>query len=647
MANGMTLRQRIILTLLPLLVLPGMLGIAGVWLLHQLGGSIGTILRENYYSVLAMQDLKEALERIDSSFQFMLVAHGLSDPQERDALEQKARNAFAENWSRYDAALDNEQANVTIHPAEDDLVSQLAKHTDAYRTQGQEFYRRAASGGIQHLDYYGKGGLYEEFGAIKETADNILQLNQRAMKAASEAASQSADSSLIWLSVGFALAVALAAFFAWQTIRTTLQPIQAVKEAALGITAGNLDQVVPVFSQDELGQLAEAFNVMARHLRDYRQSQSAHLLRAQRTSQATIDSFHDAILVIDAQGLVEMANPAARRLFGVTTKNPEQPASGIWQPPELLRIPLEEALHGRREYLPEGFDQIVSLTEHGHERAFLPRILTIRDTYGGTLGAAVLLQDVTRLRLLDQVKSNLVATASHELKTPLTSIRLAIHLLLEESVGPLSPKQIELLLDARENSERLLAMVNNLLDLARLEQGSKQLDLVPVDPRTLLRNVADAVRVRAQDANIELKVESGPGLPTIDVDVDRIGHALRNLLDNALTYTDRGGTISLSASVDGDFVVLMVKDTGCGIPPNHLPHIFEKFFRVPGQTRGGGTGLGLAIVHEIVIAHGGTIDCESEPSVGTTFRIRLPISKFRPALAREHLAVSERLTSMS
>ena len=119
----------------------------------------------------------------------------------------------------------------------------------------------------------------------------------------------------------------------------------------------------------------------------------------------------------------------------------------------------------------------------GRERAVLPHILTIRDPYGITLGAAVLLQDVTRLRLLDQMKSNLVATASHELKTPLTSIRLAVHLLFEEAAGPLTPKQTELLQDARENCERLLAMVNNLLDLARLEQGSKQLDVRPESAR--------------------------------------------------------------------------------------------------------------------------------------------------------------------
>jgi signal transduction histidine kinase len=203
---------------------------------------------------------------------------------------------------------------------------------------------------------------------------------------------------------------------------------------------------------------------------------------------------------------------------------------------------------------------------------------------------------------------------------------LAVHILLEESVGPLTSKQTELLLDARENSERLLAMINNLLDLARLEQGSRQLALQPEQPESLLRAAADAVRPRAEDQAIELVLDMPPGLPKVAVDAARFGSALGNLLDNALTYTDRGGRITLSARSDRDSVTLAVADTGVGIPPEFLPHVFEKFFRVPGQSKGAGTGLGLAIVQEIVAAHGGTIACESAPGKGTVFRMTLPVA---------------------
>jgi PAS domain S-box-containing protein len=614
-----TLRRRVFLTLVPLLLLVAVLGSAGVILLLRLGSSANAILRENFDSVLAMQRLNEALERIDSSFQFAI--SGRHDK----ALLEKARQQYQDNWATYLDNLKIEQRNITL-PGETELVEQLTTLTEKYHSLGDKFYDELTADAEQRQAYFGPSGLLESFGAIKKVSSQILKMNQDNMEQAGTEARRLARQSLIWFGAGLALAIVLAGLSAWRTVRTILSPVQAVTQAALEISAGNLEQVVSYPARDELGQLAQAFNTMARHLRDYRQSQSAQLLRAQQTIQATIDSFPDAVLVIDLEGSVEMANPAARRLLGVVPKQKGQPATGIWQPPEALRAPLAEALQGRGDFLPEGFERAIQLGSNGHSRTVLPRVLTIRDPYGHTLGAAVLLQDVTRLRLMDQVKSNLVATASHELKTPLTSIRLAVHLLLEETVGPLTPKQTELLLDARENSERLLAMVNNLLDLARLEEGSRQLSVQAESPKALLQTAADAVRPRAEDKGVDLVIDVPPGLPAVAADSVRLGHALQNLLDNALTYTDRGGKITLSATTDADGVILSISDTGIGIPPEHLAHVFQKFFRVPGQSRGSGTGLGLAIVHEIVTAHGGTITCESQPGAGTTFRLRMPVA---------------------
>jgi NtrC-family two-component system sensor histidine kinase KinB len=617
---SLTLRHRIFLTLVPLLLLLAVVGSAGVALLLRLGNSINEILRENYKSVIAMERLNESLERIDSSFQMVM-----SGRDDQDLLE-KARAQYEANWTSYQGELQTEQKNITV-AGEGELVRQLEALTEDYRSRSEAFYADLGNETRQREAYYGKpSGLLAKFGQIKDVSGKILRLNQQNMEDAGRRARQLAIDSLTWFGAGLALAILLAAVSAWHTVRTILQPIASMTRAAQAISAGNPDQVVPYVGRDELGQLAQAFNTMAHHLREYRQSQSAQLLRAQQTIQATIDSFPDPVLVIDLDGAVEMANPAARRLLGVVPRQKGQAASGIWHPPDPLRQPLLEALQGQRDFLPEGFDRAILAGSNGRERAMLPRILTIRDPRGDTLGAAVVLQDVTRLRLLDQVKSNLVATASHELKTPLTSIRLAVHLLLEEAVGPLTPKQMELLLDARENSERLLAMVNNLLDLARLEKGSRQMDVRPESVDSLLQGAADAVRPRAEDKGVEIAVEVPSGLPPVAVDATRLGHALRNLLDNALTYTDRGGRITLSASADTEAVRLSVADTGIGIPPEHVPHVFEKFFRVPGQSRGTGTGLGLAIVNEIVAAHGGTITCESRPGGGTTFHMRLPLS---------------------
>jgi signal transduction histidine kinase len=612
-----SLRRRIVLLLLPLLLLLAALGIACVLLLVHLGNRIEAILHDNYRSVLYMERLGEALERIDSSFQFALATK---------KKEKTAREQYDTQWPIYREWLDKEEQNIT-EPGEDELVQELKRLTEKYRRQGKDFYKGPAGDPRREEDYFGTGGLADTFTQLKDVSGKILRLNQKSMEEARNHALHTARDSLIGFGIGLVVVALLAGWLAWRTVQQLLRPIQSLTQAALGISAGNLDQVVPYLSGDELGQLAQAFNRMAHHLRDFRRSHSAQLLRAQQTSQATIDSIPDPVIVLDAEGRVEFANPAARRLLGVGPRLGGQTEAVPWNPPEVLRAPIRDALSGERDYLPEGFDHAILLGGQGRERALLPRILTIHSPSGNLLGVAVVLQDVTRLRLLDQVKSNLVATASHELKTPLTSVRLVIHLLLEETVGPLTPKQQELLLDARDNSERLLAMVNNLLDLARLEQGQRQLEVHPETPESLLRTAAEAVAPRAEDKGVTVHVEVPPGLPPVEVDAVRMGNALGNLLDNALNYTARGGTITLSAAAEDGAVALSVADTGVGIPEEYLPHVFEKFFRVPGQSRGAGTGLGLAIVNEIVTAHGGTITCESHPDRGTVFRLTLPAAR--------------------
>jgi two-component system, NtrC family, sensor histidine kinase KinB len=610
----MTLRQRLLLTLLPTLLLLAAVGTAGAVLLHHLGDRIGEILSENYDSVVAMVGLNEALERIDSSFNFALLGE-----------EEDARGQYRRSWRLYEENLRKEQNNVTL-PGEQELVNELVGLTREYRKRGDGFFRPGRTRQQRRADYLGeRKGLRALFGEIKRVSGAIRELNQQNMVDASHEARRTATASLYGFGAGLAATALLAVLLAWSTVRATLGPIEGMTRSALAIGAGNLNQVVPVRTHDELGDLAEAFNGMARQLRAFRQSHLAQLLRAQRTAQATIDSFPDPVLVVDPEGRVEMANPAARRVLGVTPAGGESPAPFPWQPPGPLAGPLRDALQQQRPFLTQAFDQTVAFRLDGEEHTFLPQVLPIRDPYGLTLGAAVVLNDVTRFRLLDQFKSDLVATVSHELKTPLTSVRLVLHLLLEETVGPLTPKQTELLVDARDNAERLLHIIEHLLALARLQQGKDVMALRPEPAQALLEAAADSARPRAESRQVELTVRAAPDLPPVAADPQRLGQALNNLLDNALAYTPPGGRVTLSAEPAGEGRVrLSVTDTGEGIPPEHLPHVFERFFRVPGQSRGQGTGLGLAIVREVVHAHGGEVACDSAPGRGTTFRLTLP-----------------------
>ena len=326
---------------------------------------------------------------------------------------------------------------------------------------------------LRNDDYFGPDGLLETFQQIKDTADKILHLNQDHMERASRDARKTADESLLRFGIGLAAATLLGGWFGLADDTRILWPIRAVTQSALAIGRGNLDQVVPVRSRDEVGQLAEAFNAMARQLRQYRQTDYARLLRTSAPARRRSTPFPTRFSSWTRRATSKWPTPPlSARSASPATATARQTGLAVASLPRRCEAPLARRLHDQRPYLPEEFDRVVvAHASEGEERTFLPQVLPIRDPYGNTLGAAVVLDDVTRFRLLDQIKSDLVATVSHELKTPLTSIRLVLHLLLEETVGPLTPKQTELLLDARDNAERLLAWSNNLLDLARLEHG--------------------------------------------------------------------------------------------------------------------------------------------------------------------------------
>lgn len=612
----MTLRTRILLSLAPLAVFLVGLGAAGFVLLDRMGGRIDAILKENYASVQAMFRLNEALERIDSSFQFALADR-----------ETVAAKQFEDNWKAFDQQFEVEAKNVTIHPAEDELVARLRDLRADYRERGRRFYALPAGSAERTAAYFGKpgdAGLLGRFDDLKTVANAILRINQENMEQVRDDAREKAHSAVVAFAASLAAVALLVVGLGWYLLRTILGPIRAVTEAAHAIGgSGQLDRAVPVFGRDELGRLAVAFNAMTRELRKYRRSNLDRMLRAQRTAQATIDSFPDPVLVLDPGGRPDLANPAARALFGVGPTAEGEPGP-VWHPPEQLRGPLADALGAQRAYQPDQFDQAVSFHLGNTAHIYLPRVRPISDPEGNTLGVAVVLNDVTRFRLLDQFKSDLVATVSHELKTPLTAVRLAVHVLLEEAVGPLTPKQTELLIDARDNAERLLALIEQLLALARLQRADDRAAFRPEDPVELLRRAADGVRARAEDKHVELELVATEPPPPVAADAERLGQALGNLLNNAITYTPAGGKVTLSATAADGRVVLAVADTGVGIPPEHLPHVFNRFFRIPGQSEEGGTGLGLAIVKEIVTAHKGEVTCESEPGHGTTFRVALP-----------------------
>ena len=594
------LRTRLFLNLLPFVVILLATGVYAIVLFSRLAASVDTTVSEHYRSVLEAQQMSLALAGMDREVWASTVAGPAESTQ-----------ALAEHQKRFEENLALQLESNSL-PGENDLNQRLAANYQAL-CQTLAALRSPGSAASKHRLYEREfaPGVLE----LKVLLDKILGLNQQAILATSENARKITGGVTRLMVIGMVIALVISACACYQLSRSVLQPILAVTKATRELGEGNLKQPVPVLSHDELGELALAFNKMAAQLQEYRQSTTEEIVRLHRTMETTLASFPDPIFVLNKEGRIELMNPAAAEMATSLQMNGQLPSR--------LQAIAQKTLASGEHFLPHSFDAVLSYRLNGAERSFLPRVLTMRNKEDAIFGVAVVLYDVTRFRLLDAAKTHLVGTVSHELKTPLTSVRMVLHILLEKTVGALSPKQEELLEAARTDTERLLRILNDLLDLARLEEGVAELHREKVAPAELLQAVVEDTTDKAAAKNLKVNCTVDPDLPPVLVDRQRISYVFANLLTNAIKHSPAGGEVRLRATRAEDQAILFaVADDGPGIPPQYQRRIFDRFFRVPGQAQTG-AGLGLSIAREIAVAHGGRISVKSVPGQGATFCLEL------------------------
>jgi signal transduction histidine kinase len=601
----LSLRQKLALGFGGLLVIIAAIGIHNITRITALGQSIDVILRENYRSVVACQEMKEALERMDSGAVFVLLG-----------AEQKGNDQIARNDARFGKALQVASGNITL-PGEREKAERLKQLFGQFRSDIQVMGNPAFGREARRKAYFDE--LLPLFQRMKDTADDILRMNQENMVAMDSRARRQAQSVRGQMYMMLLAATIVAAGFLFLTGKWILQPITRLTNSAKEIRKGNLDLVLPGGSRDEIGQLSEAFNEMAASLRKFRRTDQAKLLRSQRSTRQAFESLPDAIAVLTAEGEVEVATKAAVDIFGLRPGSHVEDAAYPWMA-DITGLALSRA------YPVDGEGKLAVIQHfvRNEERFFRPQAVPILDSLREPAGVVLVLRDVTQQRQQDEMKRSVIDTVSHQLKTPLTTIRMALHLLLEEKVGRLSPKQSELVVAASEDADRLHTIIESLLDIGHLESGRAHLDLRPVSPQELVTANANSYWSMARHAGVTLSFDVPVGLPEVWVDPARITHVFANLLSNALKYTSPGGSVTLSVKEEPEAVRFAVSDTGAGIPEQFLPHIFEPFFRVPGQERATGVGLGLAIASDIVAAHGGTVGAESREGIGSSVSFSLP-----------------------
>jgi two-component system, NtrC family, sensor histidine kinase KinB len=591
----------------------------------RLGGAIGLILRENYVSVVACQEMNEALERQDSAALF--AASGRSDIADPMFLLHRA--GFAR-------AFDREAHNITL-PGEGELVHQVDV---LYRDYVAEVDRMLAEPRSARVEGYFRE-LLPRFAAVRSKVTAIRLMNQSNMEWADREARRTARRTLELAVLVTAVALLIAGWFAWQVPKAVLEPIVSFTKHARAIGEGKLDATVPVPDVSELSSLGEALNRMQEKLRAYRDSSLGELLAAKDLSRATIASMVDPVIVFSTRGEVLLANEAAESTFGLVSGDLDLLRRGGVEIPEPIALARDAVLTQGQAVLPQSLaDAMRWITSEG-ENYFLVRASPLESEDAGGAGVIVVAQDVTRFRRIDALKSDVVATVSHELKTPLTSLRLATHMLLEESTGPLQSIQRELAVTARDETERLQSTVNELLDLVRIEREAGALKTTPVNATALLHEIASAHQRVADAKRVEISIDSGDSGSLVELDAEQIAIVLGNLVSNAIRHCREGGHVVLGSHAAGQEHIFSVKDDGDGIAPEHLQRIFERHWSgSEPSTLKGRHGLGLAIANEIAIRHGGTLEVETELNKGSTFRLRIPYRRSEPEEAAAHAAGS-------
>lgn len=605
-----SLRARVTLGLAAITLALVVVAVAAITALTRLGGAVEVILRENYRSVLACEDMKEALERQDSAAHFASNGH-----------DEIARPMLAANRAAFARAFDVEAHNVTL-PDEGDAVREIDAR---YRDYVAAVDRSLAAPPDARARLYLRE-LLPRFTRIKDVVQSVLRMNHATMESADRNAKALArKGTAVTLGVG-ALALALALWLALRLPSTIVGPIRALADVARAVGGGDLDVDVGDPGVQELAPLAEAFQRMVAQLRAYRQSSLGELLAAKDLANTTVQCLVDPVVVFGRGGDVLLTNEAAERTFHFQSGSAaELRQAEAVIPDELARV-RDEVLATGKPVTPRSFSETMRWRDRAGERYFLVRAAPLRAEADSAQRVMVVAQDVTRLRRIDDLKSDMVATVSHEFKTPLTSLRMATHLLLEPATGPLTEAQREVVTTARDDTERLRALVDELLDLVRIETEAGELRLVAIDPRRLLQVALDAHRTIARDKGVALDIERGDPIDLAWVDPEKLGIVLANLVSNAIRHTPDGGRVALSATSDGAAVRITIRDTGEGVAAEDLARLLERDGSATrGAVRGGGRhGLGLTIAKEIVLQHGGELVVRSVVGEGSTFTVVLP-----------------------
>ncbi len=391
--------------------------------------------------------------------------------------------------------------------------------------------------------------------------------------------------------------------------RMITRPVRQITKAAEGIAGGNLEQLIPTRTYDEIGRLGHAFNEMSQHLKTTMDA----IVESRSNLAAVLANLTDGVVMTDSEERIILANPAAEGLFNFKETN----ATGHTLIETVHDYEITDLV---KKCLSTNHEQTIQLESAGR---YL-RVIAVPIAPGRSMATLVLFQDLTELRNLQTMRRELIGNISHDLRTPIAGIKAMVETLQN---GALDDKQAatDFLTRIDDEVNRLTQMVTELTELSRIESGKAELKMSPTDINFLIEEVVAQMTPLAESRSLIISTNLEINLPVVTADKERIRQALINLVHNAIKFNSPGGKIVISTKHDKEFVIVSVSDTGMGISKDDLPHIFERFYKADKARSRGGSGLGLAIAKHTVQAHGGNITVKSEEGKGSTFTFNLPL----------------------
>ncbi len=444
---------------------------------------------------------------------------------------------------------------------------------------------------------------------IRRSINKILDVNEQAIVRKNASAQKTAEGAKEVLTILFTILTLLSFTFIFNLPGIISDPIISLSEGIRAIAGKNYKKRIYLRQGDEFGELANAFNTMAEKLDEYENSNLAQIKFEKSRIETIINQMRDGIIGLDDKRQILFLNAVAEKLLGLKEKE----IAGHYAPDVALSNDLMRTL-----LQDDPLKKDLKIYCDNKEGYFSKDVLDVTNNQA-IIGQVIVLRNITPFHELNEAKTNFIATVSHELKTPLSSIKMSARLLTDLRVGALNGEQQELIRSITDDADRLLKITGELLNMSQVETGNIQLKLQPASPATIVQQAIQAVSFQAQQRRIQIHTELAENLPFIQADVEKTSWVLINLLTNAIKYSPEDSGIEVAAFRNKDKVEFRVRDHGRGIDERYLPRIFERYFKVPGSHDRNGTGLGLSISKEFIEAQGGRIWVDSRLGEGSSF----------------------------